>query len=158
MKRFNTGNKTLMLVIILLITSSFLMARELSPPLKKRIPIKAAGLSILLPGGGQVYNQQYIKAGIVVALEGLCAGYAIYHDGQADDYLKAYKISQSAQDYALYTDFYDKKQSDLFWLGTVMFLSSLDAFVDAHLHNFDYNKAKVRLKFDNKSLQLSFRF
>jgi hypothetical protein len=158
MKLINPGHKVLILVIILLSTSSILMAEELSPPLKKRIPIKAAGLSILLPGAGQVYNNQYIKAGIVVALEGLCAGYAIYHDEQADDYLKAYKKSQSALDYALYTDFYDKKQSDLFWLGTVIFLSSLDAFVDAHLHNFDDNKSKVRIKFDNNSLQLSFRF
>jgi hypothetical protein len=131
---------------------------ELSPALKQRIPLKAAGLSLLLPGGGQVYNQQYVKAGIVIALEGLCIGYAVYHDDESDKYFKRYKETNSSLDYAQYERFYEKRQSDLFWLGTVIFLSALDAFVDAHLYNFEYNRSKVRIKFDNNSLQISFRF
>lgn len=149
-------------VMVIVLVSMWLLctAQEpsLSPALKKRIPMKAAGLSMLLPGGGQMYNQQYIKAGIVVALEGLCVGYAIYHDSESDKYYKRYKETNSVFDYAEYERFYEKRQSDLFWLGTVIFLSALDAFVDAHLYNFEYNKSKVRIKFDNNSLQLTFRF
>lgn len=37
--------------------------------IKRRSPLLAAGLSAYIMGGGQVYNKQYLKAGVIVFVE-----------------------------------------------------------------------------------------
>ena len=53
---------------------------------------------------------------------------------------------------------YDKRQNDFWWLGSILFLSVVDAFVDAHLYNFEEKKDEVHLIFDNEKIGVSLNF
>jgi len=119
--------------------------------------MKAAALS-LFPGGGQIYNESYLKSGIVIGLEAGLVGLAIYHNGKYQDSKKKYGISGDPLDYSDYVYYYEQRQSDYFWIGTVVFLSIIDAYVDAHLHDFASKKKKVDLKFEKNALLISYNF
>jgi uncharacterized protein DUF5683 len=82
--------------------------------------------SALVPGWGQLYNRQWIKAGIVIAAEGgLVATAVVYR-------IKANKES----DPVFYAD-YDNTSRAALWYGAgVVLLSMIDAYVDAHLYRF----------------------
>ena len=58
---------------------------------KKRKPIVAAGLSLLLPGAGQVYNKDYWKTAIFVAVEAAAIYTAIAYNHKGDDQTKYYQ-------------------------------------------------------------------
>ena len=125
---------------------------------KKKKPFKAAALSLFIPGGGQLYNSAYLKSIGVMVLETSMIGLAVYHHFKAEDYYDKYRISENENDYNDYLDYYYKRQSDLWWLGAVVFLSTIDAFVDAHLFNFEEKKNKIHLKFENNMISLSYKF
>ena len=145
-------NKLILLVLILFI-SSLIFAEEVT---KK--PFKAAALSFFIPGAGQLYNEAYLKSGIVIALEGSLIGLAMYHNSKAEYYYDKYKLTASEDQYNLYLDYYYKRQSDFWWVGVVVFLSTIDAFVDAHLFNFEEKKNKIHLKFEDNVISLSYSF
>ncbi len=144
-------------ILILIILICFpLVSQEV---VKK--PFKAAVLSFFIPGGGQFYNESYWKCAAVVAIEGSLIGLYTYHFIKENDYFDKYEKTFDTNDtkyYDKYTDYYNKRQNDLWWLGTVIFLSTLDAFVDAHLFDFEENREKIHLKFEDKKLILSYRF
>ena len=121
-------------------------------------PFKAAALSFFIPGGGQFYNESYWKFAAVVAIESSLIGLYAYHYFKGNDYYDEYKATLNTKYYDKYNDFYNKRQNDLWWLGTTIFLSTLDAFVDAHLFDFEKRKEKIHLKFEDKMLFLSYRF
>ncbi|HRY84557.1 MAG TPA: DUF5683 domain-containing protein, partial [Candidatus Cloacimonadota bacterium] len=123
---------------------------------------RAVAYSALLPGGGQIYNQQYIKAGVVIGIQGFLIGSAIYHDGKRDDY-KALAESSidplEAQQYLyLSKDYRNKLRSDYWWMGITAALSMIDAYVDAHLWDYDAQRERIRLKFEDSKLQLQIPF
>jgi len=120
--------------------------------------MKAAALSLLIPGGGQFYNESYWKSGGVLLLESAVIGLATYHHLQAEDYFQKYTQTENEEYYQKYLENYNKRQSDLFWVGTVVFLSVIDAFVDAHLFDFEEKKKKIHLKFEENAVSLSYRF
>ena len=141
---------------------------------KSKIPMKAAILSLFLPGGGQFYNESYWKASGVLALEGSLIGLTTYHHIISEEYYAEYKkykkkyiesgnqnqqyYNEYIKNYNKYVVYYNKRQSDFWWLCTVIFLSTLDAYVDAHLFNFEENKKKIHLKFENKMISLQYNF
>ncbi len=135
-----------LLIIIFLAFCSFIFADEV-----KKNPIKSATLSLFIPGAGQFYNEQFIKSGVIIALESSFAGLAIYHHLEAEKYYDKGDLNN-------YDKYYYKKQNDLWWLGTIIFLSTIDAFVDAHLFDFEEKKKKIHLKFSNNALSLSYNF
>lgn len=64
----------------------------------KKSPFLAGVLSLLIPGAGEIYTGEYLKAGIFVALEAAVVGTAIIYDNKGDrktnefqDYADAYK-------------------------------------------------------------------
>ena len=147
------------LMIILLIT--FLKAESVefdSLHVPHRSPLKAGLLSAVFPAGGQIYNHAYIKGGAVIVLEGLFLGYAINNHQKADDYYNSWKDTDNQFDYENYEFHYERYKSQVWWLGITIFLSTLDAVTDAYLYDFDYQKQKVRLKFENKSVMLEYKF
>lgn len=123
-----------------------------------RSPLKAGLLSAVIPGGGQIYNQAYIKGGAVLALEGLFLGYAINNHQQADKYYKSWKDTDNQLDYDNYEFHYERYKSQIWWLGITIFLSTMDAVTDAYLYDFDYQKQKVKLKFEGRSVLLEYKF
>ncbi|HHE36959.1 MAG TPA: hypothetical protein ENL20_00085 [Candidatus Cloacimonetes bacterium] len=124
----------------------------------KKKPLKAAALSLLIPGGGQFYNESYWKSSGVFLLESYVIGLATYHHLKAEDYYQKYAQTENPENYSKYLEYYNKRQSDFFWVGTVVFLSMIDAFVDAHLFDFETKKKKIHLKFGENTISLSYRF
>jgi hypothetical protein len=145
--------KKIYILFLIIIISFPLVSQEVA---KK--PFKAAALSFFIPGGGQFYNESYWKFGAVVAIEGSLIGLYTYHFIKENDYYDKYEKTLDTKYYDKYTDYYNKRQNDLWWLGTAIFLSTLDAFVDAHLFDFEEKKQKIHLKFEDKKLILSYRF
>lgn len=123
---------------------------------------RAVAYSALVPGGGQIYNRQYIKAGVVIGIQGFLIGSAIYHDGKRDDYRELAQSSSDsflAQQYmAQSKDYRDKLRSDYWWMGITMALSMIDSYVDAHLWDYDAQRDRIHLKFEDKKLQLQYPF
>jgi len=148
-------NVFLVMLLFLIITSVF--AEDSS---SKKYPLKAAALSCFIPGGGQLYNGKLVKSGFVFALEGSFIGLALYHHLEAEKNYDEYELDpdNNYANYKEYVNYYEKRQSDLFWIGTIIFLSAIDAYVDAHLFDFDDKKNKIHLKFEENTVSLSYNF
>ncbi len=146
--------KIFLIVFLVLILTSLLAEGEI----RKKQPLKAVALSCLFPGGGQFYNGKFIKSGFVLAVEGSFIGLAAYHHLEAEKYYDKYRVSLSETDYNEYVKYYERRQSDFFWIGTIIFLSAIDAYVDAHLFDFEEKKNKIHLKFENNTIGLSYNF
>jgi hypothetical protein len=99
---------------------------KLAPPMEKS-PSGAMLRSVLIPGWGQWYSDQKLKAVIVFGIELALIGNAVYYHQLAVK-------SQTSEDQIFYEDY----RSRFTWY-TVGFhlLNILDAFVDAHLWSFD---------------------
>ena len=148
--------RKLLISIFLIMLFIYTFGEEVELKVKK--PFKAAALSLFIPGGGQFYNGAYLKSTGVLVLETGMIGLVAYHHIKAEDSYDKYKISGNEDDYNDYLNYYYKRQSDLWWLGTVVFLSTIDAFVDAHLFNFEENKNKIHLRFEDNVISLSYHF
>ena len=142
--------RKLLISIFLILLSIHAFGEEVEIKTKK--PFKAAALSLIIPGGGQLYNGAYLKSTGVLVLESSMIGLAAYHHFKAEDSYDQYKISGNEDDYNDYLDYYYKRQSDLWWLGVVVF------FVYAHLLNFEEKKNKIHLKFEDNIVSLSYHF
>ncbi len=91
-------------------------------------PTKAMLLSIL-PGGGQFYNEKYIKGIIFATAQTLCLGFAVREHIYAMDA----ESKGRENDY----NYHIAKRYDWLWLSCgVWALSIGDAYVDAHFYNF----------------------
>jgi len=103
--------------------------------------------SAAVPGWGQVYNRKYLKAGIVVAGEGVLVLQALQElkrENQAVD--RQIAIIQTGGDpsdpaYILAQNdeetHRNKKINWIWWGIAAHLLSMMDAYVDAHLVTFD---------------------
>ena len=117
-------------------------------------PVRAAGLSLILPGSGQVYNKKIWKVPVVYAGLGSMGffivdntkNYKLYRDAylaKVDDDPDTEDIFPIASENTLLSirNRYDKRrQQSYVGFVAVWLLNTLDAFVDAHLHNFDVNE------------------
>jgi hypothetical protein len=98
------------------------------PATKKRSSPRSVMLrSLAVPGWGQYYNRQYIKAALVCGAEVGLVTTAIYWNQRA-------KRTNDREDKLFYQDY--RNTANWFLLGTVL-LSMLDAYVDASLSDFD---------------------
>jgi hypothetical protein len=115
--------------------------RELELEQRRRSPSGALFRSLAVPGLGQFYNGEYIKGPIVIAAQATCVYLAIDRYLTARDY---YNQSRNASDenerenlYGKYNDYILETE---FWgwlyVG-FMALSAIDAYVDAHLSDWD---------------------
>ncbi|MCF7796491.1 MAG: hypothetical protein K9N11_07230 [Lentisphaeria bacterium] len=87
-----------------------------------RNPKTALYLS-LIPGGGQLYNGQYLKALIF-------SGAFVYYTQRYQKAAKAYEESGLSSDH--------RTRNDQAWMmGLTWALGLIDAYVDAQLYNFD---------------------
>ena len=107
-------------------------------------PWLAVGLSAALPGAGQVYNENYWKVPVIAGL----AGYWIYEwvklNNQYKDYRDQYNQSlvvlppSGLPRLGEIRDFYHDERDKFAWyLGALYFLNLVDAYVGAHLYDFD---------------------
>jgi len=131
-------------------------------------PTLALFKSMLVPGWGQIGNHQYVKAGAAIALESVLIGAIVHWAGKTGDAKNAFDNSADTLMrgalYKTYLDYKDKRNYYSWLLGTTIFISMFDAYVEAHLAGFPKeNEEGLSFKIepaDGKSLQarLSYRF
>ncbi|MBN1300282.1 MAG: hypothetical protein JW995_03625 [Melioribacteraceae bacterium] len=98
--------------------------------------------SAVIPGWGQFYNESYWKIPVIWGLLGYYISVWIDQNQLYDKYKELYSNSiESGITISLYKrnrDFY-KDQRDRFavYIGLAYFLTMVDAYVDAHLFDFD---------------------
>ncbi|MGD0337849.1 MAG: DUF5683 domain-containing protein [Bacteroidota bacterium] len=114
--------------------------------------ILAMGLSAVLPGAGQIYNESYWKTPIILGI----GGWFVYEWIQTDNLYRDYRDQYNASitptarngNSRLLTirEFYrDERDGFAWYLGILYAINILDAFVDASL--FDFHKdSKVMLQ------------
>jgi len=108
-------------------------AADINNPDWKPSPAGAAIRSLLFPGWGQIYARQPLKA---VIYGGIQQGfmYGVYHEHKLHQYYKSIGDASRA-------DFYENNRNRMGWyLTAALILSVMDAYVDAHLYNFDVSK------------------
>ncbi len=120
--------------------------------LKKHSPKRAANMSALVPGLGQVYNKQYYKVPIIYA-GGVALVYSMaWNNRQYNKYLDAFKLdsdtsaSTNSQFAGVYSvnnlivlkDYY-RRNRDLSAIVLVLLYTAniIDAYVYGHFYNFD---------------------
>ena len=130
---------------------------------KQHSPVKAAVMSICLPGLGQVYNKKYWKVPVIYAGLGVMTYFIVSNAQQYSKYKNAYIESAnndttgkyqdlvykySAQDLLSARDYYRRNlEISCIITGIFYILNIVDAAVDAHL--FTYNISNdISLKID----------
>jgi len=99
--------------------------------------------SAIVPGLGQIYNESYIKAPIIWGAAALLVYGWVYNNNKHSDYDILYQQTQN-NFYRQYRDFYGD-QRDLFtiYMGILYLLNLVDAYVDAHLFDFNVTDGPV---------------
>ncbi len=110
-------------------------------------PSIAAALSFAIPGAGQVYNHSYWKAPIALGLEGY-AGWVAYdaHRTMLDAEEQGRIYEEGTAEYEAEKSRWEKARErrniNLWILTGLVFISTIDAYVDAHL--FDWTREMAR--------------
>jgi hypothetical protein len=123
----------------------------LAQPFKTKNPTGALLRSLVLPGWGQLYNQQYVKTILAVTAEGLLvAGAIVEHQRAEDDHavyqdlLRSDTVREAA--WQRYTRRIDKRNTYLWYFAGFKVVSIIDAYVDAHLYRFDEGPFAFRVQ------------
>ena len=129
-------------------------------------PWKAAVLSAVLPGLGQFYNESYWKIPLIALVGGFLGYNIISNNSSYIDYRDLYIQSQTPgntngnQRYKELREKYrDQRDQSLLYFVLFDLITVADAFVDAHLYDFDVSD-KIKLGFFQKgnfaNLKISF--
>jgi hypothetical protein len=84
--------------------------------------------SLVVPGWGQATNHAWVKAALVAG------GETVLIASIVQDTHKLETLDSTDPEYGV---IYDHRQRNAWWLGGLVFLSMVDAYVDAHLKGFD---------------------
>ena len=143
----------ILLIILIFLATNFAQNAEADTSLAinesdtvfvmQKSPMGAMLRSAVLPGWGQFYNESYWKIPIVWGVSAWFAYNWIEQNDSYKYYQDLYNISLTEtsngnSDYKSLRDFY-RDDRDLFgiYLGLTYFLNLIDAYVDAHLFDFD---------------------
>jgi TM2 domain-containing membrane protein YozV len=116
----------------------------------KKSPWVAVGFSALLPGAGQFYNKSYWKIPVILGIVGYL-GYEFFdNDKKYRDYRDQYSVTQTTENPAgdpnlkTLREFYFDQRNDFVWYFAIVYVINLvDAYVDAHLFDFDISEDKL---------------
>ncbi len=114
---------------ILIISLSILLGQT-ADSLQVKNPKTAGYMGLIFPGGGQIYNGRYLKAGLIMSLE--VASYLAFRKNR--DYYNDYaNLNLPLAEHR----YLEKRNKYAWWMGILYIYGVLDAIVDAHLHQFD---------------------
>ncbi len=116
------------IILIIIVLSGSVMAQNDSARTKN--PKTAGYFGLLFPGGGQIYNGKYLKAGVIIALE--IASYSQYQNNRYN-----YNNYETLDLPLRKPRYLEKRNKFAWWMGFIYIYGSLDAIVDAHLDKFD---------------------
>ena len=110
--------------------------------LKRKNPTGALFRSAFVPGWGQFYNEKYIKAAIIAGIEVYLINEVYTHWHKADLHEKHFRNAfdnpvYQAEEFARYEKELDRRGNATWFLAATVFFSMFDAYVDAHLSDFD---------------------
>ncbi len=114
-------------------------------------PTKAVLFSFLLPGLGQYYVESYWKVPVFLGATGVLTYLIIDNHNKYSDEQKKYDVMDDTDPdksrSKVVKEFYrDQRDQDIFYLSGVYILGAIDAYVGAHL--FDFNVSDdLTLKF-----------
>ena len=119
----------------------------------QKSPWGAVARSAILPGLGQFYNESYWKIPVIWGF----AAWFIYEWIQNNDLYKTngdLYIQTGEELYRTYRDFYrDQRDNFTIYLVAVYLLNLIDAYVDAHLFDFDIDE-----DISTGALRMNFRY
>ncbi len=113
--------------------------------LEKKSPMGALLRSVVFPGWGQFYNRKYFKGVVVFGAETTFITLAAIEWSRMNKHKKNFQNPDYPDRYWEFEqfEFYEDRRNLFLWITAgIVFLSMFDAYVDAHLYNFD--KEKVR--------------
>lgn len=130
--------------------STFKTAAKTKKFRMKKSPTVALLLSAVLPGAGQFYNQSYWKVPIIDGFI-IYFGYEYFRNNNLyKDYGDLYASSQTPEDpngdlnYKTLREFYRGQRNDFVWYFLIVYtINLIDAYVDAHLFDFDVSEEKL---------------
>jgi hypothetical protein len=105
----------------------------------KKSPTLTMFKSFVFPGWGQFSNGKYIKGVIILAAESYFIYQAVDYGKKAEDWRKKWREAPrelKSEYFEKYAEYRDRRNSNLWYTGLIIFLSMFDAYVDAHLQNF----------------------
>ena len=100
-------------------------------------PGKAVLLSLLLPGGGQVYTGNWWKAALIAPAELTLGCLSIKEHVGASKSLKLFQEQGDPADSLKYIGHRNTRTALLWWTGSVVAFSMADAYVSAQMYGFD---------------------
>ncbi len=129
--------RTGIFITVLILFSS--LRSEIGEP-NHKVPLF---LSMIFPGGGQIYNGRYIKAGIYAALEGVLIYGALKQNQRMEDakeelfYYRKIGDQTRINEYEYYVNTYTNERNNFIWMSiAAVLLSAGDAYVDSHFKSF----------------------
>ncbi len=157
-------------VFVLLLAAAGVVQAQNAPPIRPdHDPQVALRRALLVPGSGQLYNHQPVKAGLFYAGAGGIAVLAVYNQRRYRHFQRVFRYAERPEDFPQYADEAaqyatliangrgtllrqarekSRRNRDLSLIGGGLWygLSVLDAYVNAHLIDFDTDeRLSVRL-------------
>ncbi len=128
--------------VLILFTAPAKCQRQDSVAVRKTNPTGALFRSVFVPGWGQFYNRKYIKSAVIAGIEIYLINEAYHYRHKANihkDHFTSAVIDTAYRDaeFALYEKALDKRGNASWFLAATIFFSMFDAYVDAHLSDFD---------------------
>ena len=117
---------------------------------KMRSPVLAIGLSAVVPGGGQLYNQKWLKSAVFMGGELALGGIAAYH----------YYNNANGINSTLFggTDPLTTAKQFTWFFAALYVYSLMDAYVDAELSNFPDERLILEPDPVVNGIKLSYQF
>ncbi len=131
-------------------------------------PTKSPGTAVLrsaiIPGWGQLYNESYWKVPVVVGLSGFLIYGIVSEHADYSTYADQYAASITPErpggnlQLKLFREYYrDRRDTYAWWFLVTYFVQLADAFVDAHLYDFDVS-SDMRLTLAPTRMSFSIRW
>lgn len=132
----------------------------------KKSPWRSVLYSAIVPGLGQFYNESYWKVPIILTVGGYLGYVIVKNHNKFIDYRDQYASSQTPEnpegDLRLrsYREFYrDQRDQFLLYFAFYYLITLVDAYVDAHLYDFDVSeKVKLTVSPPKNFIKLSISF
>ncbi len=113
--------------------------------LERKSPTGALLRSVVFPGWGQFYNRKYLKGVVVFGAETTFITLAVIEWSRMNTHKKNFQNPNYPDRYWEFEQFqfYEDRRNLFLWITAgIVFLSMFDAYVDAHLYNFDREKVR----------------
>jgi hypothetical protein len=105
--------------------------------------------SAVIPGWGQFYNESYWKIPVVWGFLGWFAYNAIHQNKMYNDYKPLADADPNT--YKRYSDYYrDNRDSFIVYMALTYLVNIVDAYVDAHLFDFDVSETNKSMNYTIK--------